>query len=336
MPLLEFTDRGIYCAQADVYLDPWLPVKRALITHGHSDHARPGHGAYLCTEEAAPVIRYRLPEARAIETVRYGETRVIGEVRFSFYPAGHIPGSAQIRVAYRGEVWVFTGDFKLEADGMSTPFEPIPCHSLIMESTFGLPVYRWQPQQVVFDQMNAWWRSNRENGKVSVLSAYALGKAQRILRHLDSTIGPLFVHGAIHRVQEIMRSQGLRLPDTSWLTSETPRKAYAGGLVICPPAALGSPWLNRLAPFQTAVASGWMQVRGARRRRAADRGFVLSDHADWPGLNEVVRACGASQVWVTHGYADVFARWLREKGVEAIAANTRFEAEQAEETHDAV
>lgn len=310
-----------------MFLDPWKPVKRALITHGHSDHAREGHEWYLCTDVAAPVIKHRLHLTDQVQTAAYGQSVQINHVKFSFHPAGHIPGSAQIRVEHQGEVWVFTGDYKLDDDGLATPFEPVTCHTFITESTFGLPVYQWRNQSEVFEDVNQWWRSNRSQGKTSVLAAYALGKAQRILVNLDHSIGPVWVHGAIDTVQRVLMAQGIRLPYTHLVTSQSTRTDWEGGLVICPPSALGSPWINKFQPYSLAIASGWMSLRGTRRRRGADRGFVLSDHADWCQLNEAVCASGASRVFVTHGYTEVFARWLQERGLEAHDAKTQFDIE---------
>lgn len=329
MALLTITERGIYCEQADVYIDPWKPVSRALITHGHSDHARWGHKYYLCTEAAAPMIRHRLGDI-FLETLPFGTVRRVRGVDFSFHPAGHIPGSAQVRVAYQGEIWVVSGDYKIENDGLSEPFEPVRCHTFITESTFGLPVYKWQPQAAVMSEVNAWWRANQAAGKVSVLGAYSLGKAQRLLQGLDPGIGPVFTHGAIENANEVLREQGLRLQTTQRLTSETSRAEIAGAMVLAPPSALDSPWIRRLRPLEVAMASGWMSLRGARRRRNADRGFVLSDHADWEGLNTAIQATGAERVLVTHGYTDIFARWLQEQGLDAAPVRTAFVGEQME------
>ncbi len=328
--LLEFTDRGIYCPAADVYIDPWKPVPRALITHGHSDHSRWGHRHYLCTQPAAPVIRHRLGQVN-IETVAYGEVRRINGVQFSFHPAGHIVGSAQIRVEYRGEIWVVSGDYKVEADGLCESFEAVPCHTFITESTFGLPVYTWKPQTEVFAEINAWWRRNREAGKVSVLAGYALGKAQRLLAGLDPGIGPIFTHGAIENTNEVLRAQGVELPATTRVTRDIDRKAYPGAMVIATPSATGSPWMKKFRQVSVGMASGWMALRGTRRRRAADRGFVLSDHADWEGLNEAIAATGAERVFVTHGYTEIFTRWLREQGYDAYVVKTEYEGELTEE-----
>jgi putative mRNA 3-end processing factor len=329
MPLLEFTEKGIYCPAADVYIDPWRPVDRALITHGHADHARWGHKHYLCTRLARPVIRYRLGPVK-IEAVEYGEPVVINGVRFSFHPAGHIIGSAQIRVEHQGEVWVVSGDYKVEDDGLSTPFEPIKCHSFITESTFGLPVYTWRPQEAVFADINEWWRQNKAEGKVTVLTGYALGKAQRLLQGIDPSLGTIYTHGAIENTNEIIRKQGVDLQPTVRITPEIKRTAFPGNLVIATPGAIGTAWMRRFKEVSIGSASGWMSLRGARRRRAVDRGFILSDHADWEGLNEAIRATGAERVFVTHGYTDIFRRWLEEQGLEAHVVQTEYEGELSE------
>jgi putative mRNA 3-end processing factor len=330
MPLLEFNDCGIYCRQADVYLDPWKPVKRALITHGHSDHAASGHQHYLCTHAASPVISYRLQLAQQLETVDYGETVTINGVKFSFHPAGHIPGSAQIRVEYNGEVWVFSGDYKLEGDNLCEPFEPVRCHTFISESTFGLPIYKWKPQSEVFADVNAWWKKNIDDGKVSVIAGYSLGKAQRILKNVDTSLGKIFVHGAVDNVTSILRKQGLNIPSTTRVTPEMKRSDFDGALIVCPPSAVGSPWIRRFEPYSLGIASGWMNLRGARRRRGADRGFVLSDHADWNDLNVAVKETEATKVYLTHGYSEVFSRWLNENGIESDVVRTQYEGELSE------
>lgn len=334
MALLEFTDCGIHCRQADVYIDPWKPVERALITHGHADHARPGHGAYLSTEAAAPVIRLRLGDI-ALQTVRFGETRTINGVDVSFHPAGHIPGSAQIRIEYKGEIWVVSGDYKVRPDNLSEPFEPIRCHTFISECTFGLPVFKWRPQEDVLCEINDWWRENAGTGRASVLGAYSLGKAQRLLAGMDVGIGPIYTHGAVENTNAVLRAQGLALPDTMQVTDEQGKGDYAGALVIAPPGALGSNWMRRFPKASTGFASGWMALRGVRRRRAVDRGFVLSDHCDWTELNEAIAATGAERIFVTHGYTDIFRRWLEERGYDARIVETEFRGEDLEEPADA-
>jgi putative mRNA 3-end processing factor len=326
-PVLTFTDRGIYCPAGDFHIDPWRPVDRALITHGHSDHARPGHAAYLSTPQAAPVIRHRLGPIR-LDTIAYAEPRQINGVTVSFHPAGHVPGSAQIRVEQGGEVWVVSGDYKVVPDGLSEPFEPVACHAFISECTFGLPVFRWEPQEEVMARVNRWWAQNADQGRVSILGAYALGKAQRIMAALDPAIGPILTHGAVEATTRILRAQGYALPDTVPVTAEIGAKTHPRAIVIAPPSAEATPWANRFGPTAAAAfASGWMRLRGVRRRRGAEQGFVISDHADWPGLNEAIRATGASRVFVTHGYTTVFRRWLETQGYDAGIVQTEFQGE---------
>ena len=328
-PVLSFTDHGIYCAAGDFYVDPWRPVPRALITHGHADHARSGMGAYLATEAAAPVLRHRLGEI-ALETIAYGETRRIGGARVSFHPAGHVPGSAQIRVEVDGEVWVVSGDYKTEADGLSEPFEPLRCHAFISECTFGLPVFRWRPQSELAVELAEWWKASVEAGRTPILGAYSLGKAQRLLSLLDAGQGPILTHGAVEHTTEVLRQQGYALPPTTLVTPETKPKDHPGALVLCPPSAIGSTWARKFGALSTGFASGWMQLRGVRRRRAADRGFVISDHADWDGLNSAIGATGAERIFVTHGYTEIFCRWLIDQGHDAQIVPTEFEGESLE------
>ena len=332
--LLTFTPNGIYCDAGDFYIDPWRPVDRALITHGHADHARDGMGHYLATAAAAPVMRHRLGEI-ALETVQYGETLTRNGVKISFHPAGHVPGSAQIRLEHKGEVWVCSGDYKTVDDGVSEPFEPVPCHAFITESTFGLPVFNWTPQTVLADQINTWWAANAAAGAFSLLGCYALGKAQRLMRTVDATIGPILTHGAIENTNAVLRAQGLDLPDTIQVTPALDVKAYAGALVLAPPSAFNSTWARRFKPASTAFASGWMALRGVRRRRAADRGFIVSDHADWAGLNNAIAATGAERIFVTHGYTAAFSKWLTEQGYDAQIVQTEFDGESLDQVDEA-
>jgi putative mRNA 3-end processing factor len=328
-PVLTFSERGIYCPAGDFHIDPWRPVKRALITHGHSDHARPGMTNYLATRSAAPVIRYRLGDV-SMDTVDYAETRRIGGATVSFHPAGHVPGSAQIRVEVNGEVWVVSGDYKVVEDGVSEPFEPVRCHTFISECTFGLPVFKWDAPVAVAAAVNEWWAANASEGRFSICGAYALGKAQRILSGLDASIGPILTHGAIENTNEVLRAQGVALPKTVRVTPDLDLKKYPGAFVLATPSALGGTWAGRFRPSSTAFASGWMALRGVRRRRAADRGFVMSDHADWEGLNSAIRATGCEHVFVTHGYTSVFRRWLEDQGYDAGIVATEFGVDEDE------
>jgi putative mRNA 3-end processing factor len=333
MSVLTFTDRGIYCPAGDFHIDPWRPVPRAVITHAHSDHARPGMGAYLCTDIAAPVMRHRLGDI-TLDTAAYGETRTIGQAQVSLHPAGHVPGSAQVRVEVGGEVWVVSGDYKTTDDGLSTPFAPLRCHAFISECTFGLPLFSWPGDAALRDDILAWHAANRAEGRFSLLGAYNLGKAQRLLRLIGEDAGPILTHGAVEGTTAVLRAQGLRLPPTIPVTGAD-LKAHRGALVLTVPSALSGPWANRFGPASTAMASGWMALRGIRRRRGADRGFVMSDHADWAGLNAAIAATGAQRVFVTHGYTASFRRWLEAQGHDAGIVATEYEGEQADTRPDA-
>jgi putative mRNA 3-end processing factor len=327
--LLRLDPEGLYCPAGDFHVDPWRPVARAVITHAHADHARPGHGAYLAQHRTVPVLRHRLglPAAR-VRGVAFGETVRFGPVRVTLHPAGHLPGSAQVLVEHRGDRWVVSGDYKTAPDPLCAPFEPVPCRVFITESTFGLPVYRWPSAESVFADLHAWWADNRAAGRVSVLAGYALGKAQRLLAGLDFGQGPVFAHGAIRTTTAVLRDAGVpvRVPDAV----PEGKAALRGALVLAPPAALGSDWMRRFGEHSLALASGWMAIRGPRRRRAADRGFVLSDHADWDGLGAAVAATGAERLLVTHGYREAYSRWWRERGLQAEVLDTRFEGERGE------
>ncbi|MEY1554871.1 ligase-associated DNA damage response exonuclease [Yoonia sp. R2331] len=332
--VLTFTPRGIYCPAGDFHIDPWRPVDRALITHGHADHSRPGMGTYLATHAAAPVMQHRLgPDAR-IETLDFGATRQIGGATVSYHPAGHVPGSAQIKVTVKGQSWVVSGDYKTVADGLSEPFEPVACHAFITECTFGLPVFSWTPKDVLTRQINDWWATNAAAGRFSLLGAYALGKAQRLLTTVNADIGPILTHGAIENTNAILRAQGITLPDTIRVTPDINVKKYPGALVLATPGAMAQPWARQFGVAATAFASGWMALRGVRRRRAMDRGFVVSDHADWDGLNTAIRATGAEKIFVTHGYTGPFRQWLTEQGYDAHVVSTEYTGDDADPSQD--
>jgi putative mRNA 3-end processing factor len=329
--LLQSTDAGLYCAAGDFYVDPWRPVERAVVTHAHADHACWGCGKYLTTDDGRTVLRARVADAAEIETLAYRGVINLGGVRVSLHPAGHILGSAQVRLEHRGEVWVVSGDYKTEPDLTCAPFEPVRCHTFISECTFGLPVYRWQEQGLVLDEIKAWWLANQAAGKASVVFAYALGKSQRIIAGLAAMgelPGPTYTHGAVEVMNEAYRAAGVRLPPTTYVAAAEPKSAWGQALIVAPPSAQGTPWIRRFGPMSSGFASGWMRIRGPRRRRAVDRGFVLSDHVDWPSLLRAIDATGAERILLTHGYTSVVARWLQSQGKNAEILATRYSGER--------
>ncbi len=328
MALINFTDKGIYCKQGDFYIDPWKPVHQAIITHGHADHSRWGNDAYLCHELSKPVLLQRLGEVN-IQTLPYGEPLLINGVQVSLHPAGHVIGSAQVRLEYKGEICVVSGDYKVEYDGISTAFEPVKCHTFVTESTFGLPIYKWKPQSEIFDDISDWAAKNIEQGKTTVLVAYSLGKAQRLIKNL-SNFDNIYVHQAIANLNERFIAAGVDLPATTRITAELKKEELQQGIVIVPPALAEGRWIKNLAQAATGICSGWMQVRAGRRWRSADAGFALSDHADWPGLLTAIKDTGAEQVYVTHGFTATFARYLNEIGIAAEEVKTQYGLEEEE------
>ncbi|MDZ4774654.1 MAG: ligase-associated DNA damage response exonuclease [Planctomycetota bacterium] len=324
-PLVTLTPSGLFCAAGGFHIDPWRPVERAIITHAHADHARTGSANYLAADRCENVLRTRLGEIR-LQTLPYGEEIGLGSTRISLHPAGHVLGSAQVRIEARGEVWVVSGDYKVAPDPTCEAFEAVHCETFVTESTFGLPIYRWKEPREIASDIDAWWGENAERGRTSVLFGYAFGKAQRILAHVNAAIGPIFCHGAVESLNSAYRASGVALPPTKSAAEATPVE-LARALIVAPPAAQSTPWMRRFGDYSDAFASGWMHLRGTRRRRGVDRGIVLSDHADWPGLIGAITATGASSVYVTHGYAAPLARYLSERGLETHTFETEFEGE---------
>lgn len=322
-PLIQFSDRGLFCPQGKFYIDPWKPVEKAIITHAHSDHARPGSTAYLCHTDTKPLLELRLGPG-SYQGVEWNEPVFINGVKISLHPAGHIIGSSQIRLEYEGEVWVVSGDYKTEDDGLSGAFEPVKCDVFITESTFGLPIYNWKPQDEIFRNIQDWILNNHSEGKTSVLMAYSLGKAQRLLPCIEATGLPIFLHGAVYNVHQTLVQAGHKLPSAQRVQPDASKDLFKGNVVIAPGSADGTPWMKRFSPYSVGVCSGWMQVRGNVRRRNADAGFALSDHADWNGLLQTIKATEAKKVFVTHGFQAAFSRYLNEIGIEAAEVKTEY------------
>jgi putative mRNA 3-end processing factor len=328
--LVDFTSSGLYCPIADVFIDPWKPVDRAIITHAHADHARIGNMKYIAHHDTIPMLRHRLGMYIDTTAMDYNKQMNINGVNISLHPAGHIIGSAQVRLEYKGEVWVVSGDYKLDNDGLSQPFESVKCDVFITESTFGLPVFKWRNQQEIYNEINCWWSENIETGKNSVLLGYALGKAQRLLCNIDRSIGEIYAHGAIENINQVLRANGVNIPPVNIIDQTFDTSKIHNALILAPPSSLHTPWIEKFNPCSIAIASGWMALRAARRNKNIDRGFVLSDHADWTQLQHAVSECGAKTVFVTHGYYSSFSRWMDEQGIISKAVQTKFYGDLSE------
>ena len=310
------TKDGLYVPRADIYIDPWRPVKRAVITHAHADHARSGMKSYYMTPESRPILEHRVRRAgqgQRFYEKDYGQEFGRNGVHFSFHPAGHVPGSAQVRVEYKGEVWVVTGDWKRQDDGLSKPFIPVKCDTFVTETTFGLPVYRWRAQEEIITDIYEWYRGNIEIGLCSIIGAYALGKAQRIIHGLSKYSDvKMFCHGAVFEANKRIREAGFPLIEVPRAGRDIDKSEYRDALIVSVPSAFGTPWMKKFRPFSLAFASGWMTARGTRRRKGGDRGFVMSDHADWDAIMWAVERTGAKRVITAHGYTAAVARYLEE------------------------
>jgi len=326
--LVYQTDSGLYCEAGDFYIDPWQPVDRAVVTHPHSDHAHFGSAHYLVAQDGERIYRARLGSDASLQILPYGQSISINGVKVSLHPAGHILGSAQIRLEHKGEVWVVSGDYKLRPDPTCQTFETVRCHSFITEATFGLPIYHWPAPDQVYAEINSWWQANQAAGRASLIFAYAAGKAQRILAGVDSGIGPIYTHGAVERLVREYRASGVNLPQTTYVMEMPKKFDWSKALIVAPPSAQDSTWMRRFGNVSKAFASGWMNIRGTRRRKALDRGFVMSDHGDWDELLAAIQATEANRIWVTHGYTAVLARHLREElGLDAHELKTQYQGE---------
>jgi len=330
--MFTVTADGLYCPAGDFHIDPWNPVARAVITHAHGDHARSGNASYLCAAPGAGLLRRRFGSDISLETLGYGETRTIRDVTISLHPAGHVLGSAQVRLERHGSgsegVWVVAGDYKRAADPTCAPFEPVRCDTFVTESTFGLPIYRWDPAASVMQDIVDWWAANARESRSSVLFCYTIGKAQRLLAELARLIDKaVFVHGMMLPMIAAYADEGVSMLPVKSATEQPRGTSFAGELVLAPLPARGTPWMRRLGTHSDAFASGLMRVRGVRRQRAFDRGFVLSDHADWPALLQTIEETGAHRVLATHGHAEPLARYLADRGLESGVIRTAWEGE---------
>jgi len=327
LKLVKFTKKGIYCIPGKFYLDPWYPVKYAVISHGHADHARWGNQHYLCQNDSKAILKHRLGKDISIESLGYNQPKNINGVQVCFFPAGHVIGSAQIKLEYKGFVVVFSGDYKTQPDFISTPFEPVKCHEFITESTFGLPIYKWKTEQELQQELQNWVLQNQQNNRTSVFLGYSLGKAQRILKLIEH-VDDVFVHSAIHNLNTAISNSGIDIPKSTVITSDFKKENVQRKIVILPPALLGSKLIKKIPNAATAICSGWMHIRGNRRWKGVDAGFAVSDHADWEGLLQAVKATEAEKVYVTHGSQAVFSKYLNEIGIEAHELKTEFGDEE--------
>ncbi|WP_336129130.1 ligase-associated DNA damage response exonuclease [Mesoflavibacter sp. CH_XMU1422-2] len=333
MKFIKFTKKGIYCIPGKFYLDPWYPVDYAIISHGHADHSRLGNKHYLCHQNSKNILLHRLGKYISIETLSYNQIKTINGVKVSFFPAGHIIGSVQIKLEYKGKVVVFSGDYKTNPDFITTPFEPVKCHEFITESTFGLPIYSWKAEAELQSQLQQWVLNNQKQNKTSVFFGYSLGKAQRIMSLVDG-IDQVYVHSAINNLNQAISKSGIVLPKSKLITSDFNKKDIQNKIVILPPALLGSKLLKKIPNAATAICSGWMQIRGNRRWKGVDAGFAVSDHADWNGLLSAVKATEAEKVYVTHGSQAVFSKYLNEIGIESQEVVTEYGTEDNEDAKD--
>lgn len=329
MKLVSFTKKGIYCIPGKFYLDPWLPVDYAIISHGHADHARYGMKHYLCQTDSKPILKHRLGADIQVESLDYDEPKLINGVKVSFHPAGHVIGSAQIRLEYKGFVVVFTGDYKVKHDHLTIPFEPIKCHEFITESTFGLPIYNWLSETQLQQQMHDWVKHNQSHNRTSVFLGYSLGKAQRLMKLMEG-VDQMYVHSAIHNLNKAIESSGIQLPSAELLSYDFKKEDVQNKIAILPPGLLGSKLIKKIPNAATAICSGWMQIRGNRRWQAVDAGFAVSDHADWNGLLSAVKASEAEKVYVTHGSQATFSKYLNEIGIASAEVKTEYGAEDDE------
>ncbi len=315
---------GLYCEAGDFWIDPLKPVGRAIVTHAHADHARSGSGDYHTATENLPILSARIGEGAPHHGHEWEKPFELGATRVTLFPAGHIFGSSWVRIESDGDTWGVSGDFKRAPDPTCRSFQPAPVDVWLTECTFGLPVYRWpQPEQVI-DEIHAWWQDCRRDNRPAVLFCYALGKAQRVLAELAGrTDQPVWLHGAMRPLVDAYRQAGVEMLPTRMVSDAEKGEKFGGQLVLAPPSAAGSTWMRRFPRHASGFVSGWMRIRGNRRRRGYDRGFVMSDHADWPALVDTVADMGAARVVTIHGNGEALAGYLHSQGLQAESWNLR-------------
>jgi putative mRNA 3-end processing factor len=311
---LKVLQKGLYCPNGDFFIDAWQPVPVCVVTHAHGDHAYSGHGLYIATEESAIIMRQRLGKNLPIQPLRYGEKIKLGNTWVSLHPAGHIFGSSQIRIETNHCITVISGDYKRAHDSTCAPFEVIECDIFVTESTFALPIYQWPTNAEIGQQVVLWWEENASKGHPSLLFCYALGKAQRLMALLMNQQGKkVHLHGAVFSLSKLYEQMNIPMIPFLPVSESVKGSSFGQDLILAPPSALGTPWMKRFPSCRTAFASGWMEVRGTRRRKALDKGFVLSDHADWNALIQTIEETKAQIVLTTHGNSATLARYLREE-----------------------
>jgi putative mRNA 3-end processing factor len=311
-PPFKILKEGLFCPAGNFYIDAWQPVPTCVVTHAHGDHAFWGHQRYIATPDTIKILKIRLGPDLNYQELEYGEKLKLGDAWISLHPAGHILGSAQVRIEVAGKVTVVSGDYKRAPDPTCLPFEVVECDIFVTESTFGLPIYQWNSGEKIKEQIVHWWKTNAEQDRPSILFAYTLGKAQRIMSLLANTPGQIYCHGAVMSISQLYKELQIPLIPFSPVSERAKGASFSKDLIIAPPSAFGSTWMRRFPHCRTAFVSGWMEVRGNRRRRAVDTGFVLSDHADWPALIDTIKESKAKIIYTTHGYSATLAKYLNE------------------------
>ncbi|MEK9726995.1 MAG: ligase-associated DNA damage response exonuclease [Candidatus Margulisiibacteriota bacterium] len=314
--MLSLNHNGLYCDAGNFYIDPIRNVDCAVITHGHADHARWGMGTYVATPETCDIMRVRLGQDINTISLKYHQAYSFNSIQVTLIPAGHILGSAQVVIDDGSQRAIVTGDFKTDHDPTLDDIYYESCDLLVMETTFALPIYHWPHIASVFESIHSFWNQNQSDGYHTVLYAYSLGKAQRLLAGLDSDLGPIAVHGAVSKMNDIYAKYNRLVTLPPKLTKDTLSNWGQPGLIVAPPGVIGSSWLKKLGRYREGYVSGWMTSKGQARRRNM-RGFVISDHADWNGLNQLVKRAAPTQVWTMHGNTDIYARYLNEQGISA-------------------